>query len=395
MSSAVNPVDDNPVNEGLLLGLYGTEPLPDTVRTFKRTETRRYRDAVCYAFNLHYKQIEGEGDCFFASCSAAFKYVHHVAGGNEVPSQLMRNLCCTWLRRCVREEGLELHLLPELTITSPGIPIPSAFRREVVKSMQAVLKFQVVGAKTKTGKALPSSICHYLEISENQGVWVEGFHWLYAVAWLYNVCIVVIVNGHEFTHVYGNRNSIRIYLYKFNAETHYDVLLPCEVPFTSPVTKDAKPVFVVDETTSSSSSEISSSSNNSDSNSDSDSKGGSSSPKASKKTPSVASKADPAASKGKPAAWSTTTKPAYKSKGVGHCPASPRIHFGPGYAYDDYPPTARAPPPPPDSDSESDSSPMVASVATKTPRAAETSTLSDVVNLDEDGVCSLVVFGVV
>ena len=373
MSSAVNPVDDNSVEEGLLLGLYGTEHLPDTVRTFKRTETRRYREAVCYAFNLHYKQIDGEGNCFFASCGAAFKYVHHVARGHEIKSQEMRNLCCTWLRRCVREEGLELHLLPELAIISPGIPIPSAFRREVVKSMQAVLKYQVVGCEwTKTGKVLPSSICHYLEISEHQGVWVEGFHWLYAVAWLYSVCIVVIVNGHEFTHVYGNRNSSRIYLYKFDAETHYDVLLPCEVPFTSPVTKDAKPVFFVDET--------------SNSDSDSDSKGGSSSPKASMKKPSAASKAAHAASKGKPAAWSTTTKPASKSKGVEDCPASshnnvfprPRNHFGPGYAYDDYPPPARDE----SESSDSDSSPMVASVATKTPRAA-----------DEDGVCSLVVFG--
>ena len=227
MSSAVNPVDDNSVEEGLLLGLYGTEDLPDTVRTFKRTETRRYREAVCYAFNLHYKQIDGDGNCFFASCGAAFKHVHHVAGGHEVPSRLMRNLCCTWLRRCVREEGLEVHLLQEVNISSPGIPIPSALRSEVCKSMQAVLKYQVVGAPTKSGKVLTSSICNYLDYSEHEGVWVEGFHWLYAVATLYNVCIVVIVNGHEHTHVYGNRNSVRIYLYKFDAQTHYDVLLPC------------------------------------------------------------------------------------------------------------------------------------------------------------------------
>ena len=223
MSFAVDPI-----NEGLLLGLYGTEHLPNTVRTFRKTEKRRYREAVCYAFNLHYKEIDGDGNCFFASCGAAFKHVHHVAGGHEVPSRLMRNLCCTWLRRCVREEGLEVHLLPqEVNISSPGIPIPSALRSEVCKSMQAVLKYPLVGAQTKSGKVLTSSICNYLDHSEHEGVWVEGFHWLYAVATLYNVCIVVIVNGHEHTHVYGNRNSVRIYLYKFDAQTHYDVLLPC------------------------------------------------------------------------------------------------------------------------------------------------------------------------
>jgi hypothetical protein len=58
--------------------LYGVEDLPKEVYDFKRTMTKRYREAVCEHFNLQCKQIEGDGNCFFASCAAAFMYVSHL-----------------------------------------------------------------------------------------------------------------------------------------------------------------------------------------------------------------------------------------------------------------------------------------------------------------------------
>jgi hypothetical protein len=49
---------------------------------------------------------------------------------------------------------------------------------------------------------------------------------------IFNVCIVVIIHCHEYTHVFGDRSSPRIYLYKKDVTTHYDVLLPNPEPTT-------------------------------------------------------------------------------------------------------------------------------------------------------------------
>ncbi len=79
------------------------EDLPKEVYDFKRTMTKRYREAVYEHFNLQYKQIEGDGNCFFGSCAAAFMYVSHLLrpDGKEIDSLVMRNFCCGLLRKCV------------------------------------------------------------------------------------------------------------------------------------------------------------------------------------------------------------------------------------------------------------------------------------------------------
>lgn len=57
-----------------------------------------------------------------------------------------------------------------------------------------------------------------------------GYHWLHAVAAIFNVCIGLVIDRHDFTHVFGNQRSPRIYLYKTDAESHYDALLPNPLP---------------------------------------------------------------------------------------------------------------------------------------------------------------------
>lgn len=150
---------------------------------------------------------------------------------------------------CVREEGLEPNLEdPTLHISSHGPPLDADVRKQCCNELQQVLKHKLVGTRTKSGTAFVSSCHHYLDLSEQDGVWVEGvglngllkvllhsnhhtgYHWLYAVCILYNVCIVVVIHCHEYTHVFGNRQHPRIYLYKADIATHYDVLLPNNAP---------------------------------------------------------------------------------------------------------------------------------------------------------------------
>ena len=64
----------------------------------------------------------------------------------------------------------------------------------------------------------PCTTTHYL----------IGYHWLHAVSAIYNVCVVVVIHSHESTYLFGDTSSQRVHLYKKDAETHYDALLPKE-----------------------------------------------------------------------------------------------------------------------------------------------------------------------
>ena len=59
---------------------------------------------------------------------------------------------------------------------------------------------------------------------------------------IYKVCVTVVVHRHEFVRLYGDPAHRRIYIYKKDAETHYDPLLP--IPAASD-TSDAPLVTVV------------------------------------------------------------------------------------------------------------------------------------------------------
>ena len=43
---------------------------------------------------------------------------------------------------------------------------------------------------------------------------------------MFSVCVVVVVHGHEYVHCFGNPAHPRIHLYKKDALTHFDALVP-------------------------------------------------------------------------------------------------------------------------------------------------------------------------
>lgn len=143
--------------------LYTTEDFPIECCCFKQLETSELRrDAVCKAFNLRYKQIGRDGNCFFESVSATLAFVPSPGGeGNLLLNpKFLRYLCTTWLKKCVDQDEKLDPLIIE----------------ECCKLMKAELVRPLVGTATKTGKAIPTSIVSYLELSANDGVWVEGTH---------------------------------------------------------------------------------------------------------------------------------------------------------------------------------------------------------------------------
>ena len=53
-----------------------------------------------------------------------------------------------------------------------------------------------------------------------------GYQWPHAVATLYQICVVLVVHSDTDTMVFGDKSHQRIHLYKKDALTHYDALIP-------------------------------------------------------------------------------------------------------------------------------------------------------------------------
>ena len=51
---------------------YDANGLPWHICQYKKSETRRYRDAVCHLLQLKYEAIAPDGNCFFAAVSTCF-----------------------------------------------------------------------------------------------------------------------------------------------------------------------------------------------------------------------------------------------------------------------------------------------------------------------------------
>ncbi len=72
---------------------------------------------------------------------------------------------------------------------------------------------------------VPGSTERYLDAVSNNGVWPQGFHWFRGVSFLYNVRVAVIIFGNSIVRYFGH-GDVTLYLYKFDAETHFDPLVP-------------------------------------------------------------------------------------------------------------------------------------------------------------------------
>jgi hypothetical protein len=175
---------------------------------FKKSEFKKYRDAVCNALDLHFHQVDGMGDCFFHSVSVLLQHVPQPDGGMwDKDPTCLRQEVTLWLKECVE---MQHGMLGE----------------RCVMDMEGEMGTALISSSRKNSGMIPESIREYLDVSAIDGVWVQGYHWLRAVAALYNICMCVVVHNHDHVHLFGDSTKQRLYVYKRDAETHYDALLP-------------------------------------------------------------------------------------------------------------------------------------------------------------------------
>ena len=132
------------------------EDLDKQVHQYKASETRRYRDHVCYLFNLHFERIGGDGNCFFESVVTLLAHVQDAFGHNHMlTATQLRERVVDWLKRCDSSDG---NVGQECT-------------KYMTQELNRTLEWK---EGRKTTRATPETIVDYLAISAKNGVWIEG-----------------------------------------------------------------------------------------------------------------------------------------------------------------------------------------------------------------------------
>ena len=192
---------------------YHTVPLPDHLRegcdkgSWKQ-KNARFRRAVCSHLELNWFSCSGDGNCFF---EAVCMLLRSVSIQPDLTAAQLRANIVQFLRLCPGStqnlpERICIEMLDELSV-----PLVCSTRGRL--------------NGTKLNGFVPSSVAEYLDASACDSVWVRGLHWLRAVSYLHDVRVAVVINDQLIVRYIGDGEKT-IYLYKVDADTHWDPLFP-------------------------------------------------------------------------------------------------------------------------------------------------------------------------
>ena len=193
---------------------YSTEELPPHVldgcdKGNFQTRNARFRAAVCKHLELQWQGIGGDGNCFFEAIVALLRAAD------------MCPLTCN-------AQELRRNIV-QLFRTSQGSTQPFCERLIIDITGELNEKLVCSSHASINGRRIngfqPATVDDYLQACETDGVWTQGFHWLRAVSFLYDVRVAVVIFGQEIVRFFGQGDRT-FYLYKVDAETHFDALAP-------------------------------------------------------------------------------------------------------------------------------------------------------------------------
>ncbi len=192
---------------------YYTETLPEHLsegceKGSWKVRNARFRRALCDYLELKWFNCSGDGNCFF---EAVCMLLRSVSIQPDLTAAQLRADVVQYLRLC---PGSTQDLPERITIEMED---------ELSEPLVCSTRGRLNGAKLNG--FVPSSVAEYLDASACDKVWVRGLHWLRAISYLYEVRVAVIINGQHLVRYIGAGEKT-IHLYKFDAETHWDPLLP-------------------------------------------------------------------------------------------------------------------------------------------------------------------------
>ena len=195
---------------------YSTESLPQLVfegcdKGNFATKNARFREAVCKHFKLQWVSVAGTGNCFFESICILLRAAS-IQETARLTARELRGNVVEFFRAC----SDSTQDLCERVV----IEINAELNEKLVCSTHARNNGMRVNGFA------PCTIAEYLDAVAIDGVWVQGWHWLRAISFLYAVRVAVVIYGHEVVRFFGEGEGPPIYLYKVDAETHWDALAP-------------------------------------------------------------------------------------------------------------------------------------------------------------------------
>ena len=173
------------------------------------TRNARYRTAVCELLNLLWISVVGNGNCFFESVIVLLRESGLLP--EDLTAQQLRLDVVRFFRECCDStQDLCERIL---------IEIEAEMLEELVCSTRGKINGMNIHGH------IPVSREDYFDAIAYDGVWAQGWHWLRAVSFLYDVRVAVVVFGHPIVRIFG-QGPVTIYLYKVDADTHFDPLIP-------------------------------------------------------------------------------------------------------------------------------------------------------------------------
>ena len=167
----------------------------------------RFRRAVCGYLELKWHSCSGDGNCFFEAVCMCLRSV----GKPDLTAAQLRADVVQYLRLC---PGSTQDLPERICVEMSD---------EVSEPLVCSTRGRLNGVKLNG--FVPNSVSEYLDASACDGVWIRGMHWLRAVSYLHEVQVAVVIYGQLMVRYIGNGDKT-IHLYKVDAETHWDPLLP-------------------------------------------------------------------------------------------------------------------------------------------------------------------------
>jgi len=165
-----------------------------------QTRNARYRNAACQHYQLRWKSVSGNGNCFFESVC---ELLRDIRDHREMTSESLRADVIDFFRSCLDSTQ---DLCERVKVEMED---------EVHRSLSCS-NYKSFNGKRLNGY-VPTTLDEYLEASSHEGVWVQGIHWLRAISFLFDVRVAVIIFGHPIARFFGTGN-VTIFLYKVRCD---------------------------------------------------------------------------------------------------------------------------------------------------------------------------------
>jgi hypothetical protein len=177
------------------------DPLPDDIIQGAReakgnivTKNASYRRAVCTYLGLRWQSIAGAGNCFFAAVSTSLLATLPADKTDDLVGEgRLRASVVDWLR-------LQTQLGDDLA-------------ERVQVEIDAELGVTLMCSKRGVSRVTPTTRAEYLDAVAVDGVWIQGYHWLRAVATIARIRVGLVIYPFD-SVIYFGKGDTTIYLYK-------------------------------------------------------------------------------------------------------------------------------------------------------------------------------------